>query len=116
MYNYVNFAPGDPFANSNSHGGSGSFTYNASTWIGLTAEAGGYNTERNLFPLTGNNSLVRGGFMSYLFGPRLNLRKFDYLSPLLSSWSAVCVAAARSPALAFRMHLPWPLGAAWTWF
>jgi len=27
MYNYVNFAPGDPFANSNSHGGSGSFTY-----------------------------------------------------------------------------------------
>ena len=81
MYNYVNFAPGDPFANSNSHGGSGSFTYNASTWIGLTAEAGGYNTERNLFPLTGNNSLVRGGFMSYLFGPRLNLRKFDYFVP-----------------------------------
>ncbi|HTC78564.1 MAG TPA: hypothetical protein VK657_08100 [Terriglobales bacterium] len=30
MYDYINFAPGDPFANFNSHGGSGSFTYNAS--------------------------------------------------------------------------------------
>jgi outer membrane protein OmpA-like peptidoglycan-associated protein len=81
MYNYINFAPGNPFANSNSHGGSGSFTYNASRWIGLTAEAGGYNTERNLFPLTGTNNSVRAGFMSYLFGPRLNLRKFDYFVP-----------------------------------
>jgi len=81
MYNYINFAPGDPFAHSNGHGGSGSFTYNASRWIGLTAEAGGYNTERNLFPLTGNNNSVRGGFMSYLFGPRLNLRRFNYFVP-----------------------------------
>jgi outer membrane protein OmpA-like peptidoglycan-associated protein len=81
MYNYINFAPGDPFANSNGHGGSGSFTYNASRWIGLTAEAGGYNNERNLFPLTGNNNSARGGFMSYLFGPRLNLRKFNYFVP-----------------------------------
>ena len=81
MYNYINFAPGDPFANSNGHGGSGSFTYNASRWIGLTAEAGGYNTERDLFPLTGNNNSARGGFMSYLFGPRLNLRKFNYFVP-----------------------------------
>ena len=81
MYDYINFSPDNPFANSNSHGGSGSFTYNASKWIGLTAEAGGYNTERNLFPLTGTNNLVRAGFMSYLFGPRLNLRKFDYFVP-----------------------------------
>src|SRR4029077_3919555 len=81
MYHYINFAPGDPFVNSNSHGGSGSFTYNASRWVGLTAEAGGYNTQRNLFPLTGTNHSVRGGFMSYLFGPRLNLRRFNYFVP-----------------------------------
>src|SRR6266478_4549974 len=43
MYDYLNFAPGDPFANFNSHGGSGSFTYNASRWLGLTGEFGGYN-------------------------------------------------------------------------
>jgi outer membrane protein OmpA-like peptidoglycan-associated protein len=81
MYDYVNFSSGNPFANSNSHGGSGSFTYNASRWLGLTAEAAGYNTQRNLFPLTGSNNSVRAGFMSYLFGPRLNLRKFDRLVP-----------------------------------
>ena len=81
MYDYINFAPGSPFANSNSHGGSGSLTYNASRWLGLTGEVGGYSTERNLFPLTGTNNSVRTGFLSYLFGPRLNLRKFDYFVP-----------------------------------
>ena len=81
MYDYINFAPSAPFANSNSHGGSGSLTYNPSRWLGLTAEAGGYNTQRNLFPLTGTNNSVRAGFMSYLFGPRLNLRKFDLFVP-----------------------------------
>src|SRR5712671_7143341 len=81
MYDYISFAPGDPFANFNNHGGSGSFTYNASRWVGLTGEVGTYSSERNIFPLTGNNDLVRGGMISYLFGPRLNLRKFDYVGP-----------------------------------
>jgi len=39
MYDYINFAPGDPFANFNSHGGSGSFTYNASRWLDLPASS-----------------------------------------------------------------------------
>src|SRR6266849_9560150 len=81
MYDYINFAPGDPFANFNNHGGSGSFTYNASRWIGLTGEVGSYTSNRNVFPLTGNNNLVQGGIISYLFGPRLNLRKFDHFVP-----------------------------------
>jgi outer membrane protein OmpA-like peptidoglycan-associated protein len=81
MYDYINFAPGDPFANFNNHGGSGSFTYNASRWIGLTTEVGTYSSKRNVFPLTGTNDLVRGGIVSYLFGPRLNLRKFDHFLP-----------------------------------
>jgi len=81
MYDYINFSPGDPFANFGNHGASGSFTYNASKWLGLTAELAGYQFQRDLSPLTGNSSSVNGGFMTYLFGPRLNLRKFDYFVP-----------------------------------
>ena len=81
MYVYTNFGPGDPFGNFNSHGGLGSFTYNASKWLGLTGEFGGYRFERNLFPLTGSSAPTSGGFVTYLFGPRLNWRKFDYFVP-----------------------------------
>jgi len=83
-YQYVEFNPGDPFASFNNHGATGSFTYNASRWLGLTGEFGGYRFDRNLFPVTGSNAGVTGGFVSYLFGPRLNLRKFDYFVPFLS--------------------------------
>jgi outer membrane protein OmpA-like peptidoglycan-associated protein len=81
MYFYVNAAPGSPFANFNNQGGGASFTYNASRWLGLTAELAGYDFNRNLFPLTGSNSSVNGTMVSYLFGPRLNWRKFDYFVP-----------------------------------
>jgi len=81
MYDYVNFAPGDPFANFNSHGGAGSFAYNASKWLGLTGEIGAYDFKRSLFPVTGSNSGVNGSFLTYLFGPRLNWRKFDHFVP-----------------------------------
>jgi hypothetical protein len=80
-YDYVNFNPGSPFAGFNNHGAAGSFTYNASKWLGLTAEVGGYQFDRNLFPLTGNNNSVQGTFTSYLFGPRVNLRKFNRFVP-----------------------------------
>jgi outer membrane protein OmpA-like peptidoglycan-associated protein len=81
MYQYVAFNPGDPFASFNNHGATASFTYNASRWLGLTGEFGGYRFDRNLFPVTGSSAGVAGGFVSYLFGPRLNLRKFDYFVP-----------------------------------
>jgi outer membrane protein OmpA-like peptidoglycan-associated protein len=81
MYDYVNFAPGSPFANFNNHGGSGSFTYNFSRWVGLTEEFAGYHFNRNVFPLSGSTKLVSGNFTSYLFGPRLNLRMFDHFVP-----------------------------------
>src|SRR5260370_42406369 len=35
MYDYINFAPGDPFANFNTHGGSGAVILNASEVVGL---------------------------------------------------------------------------------
>jgi len=39
MYHYLNFGTGSPFSNFDGHGGSGSITYNASRWIGLTGES-----------------------------------------------------------------------------
>ena len=77
LYDYVNFRPGSPFTDFNNHGASGAFTYNASRWLGLTAELGGYRFKnRNL---GGTN--VNGSIASYLFGTRLNWRKFDYFVP-----------------------------------
>jgi outer membrane protein OmpA-like peptidoglycan-associated protein len=81
MYGYINFAPGSPFDNFNNHGAIGSFTYNASKWLGLTAEVGEHRFSRNLFPLTGSTSQASDSLATYLFGPRLNLRKFDHFIP-----------------------------------
>ena len=80
-YDFISFAPGNPFANFNNHGGAGSFTYNFSKWLGLTGELGGYQFQRNLSPVTGSNAAVNGGFLTYLFGPRLNWRRFDRFVP-----------------------------------
>jgi outer membrane protein OmpA-like peptidoglycan-associated protein len=80
-YDYVNFVPGNPFENFNNHGAAGSVTYNFSKWLGLNGELGGYQFQRNLSPVTGSNTAVNGGFLTYLFGPRLNLRKFDRFVP-----------------------------------
>src|SRR5690349_9693874 len=55
-YDYVNFNPGNPFSSFNNHGAAGSFTYNASRWLGLAAELGGYRfKDRNVngTPLNG---------------------------------------------------------------
>jgi hypothetical protein len=76
-YSYVNFHPGDAFNSWNSQGGTGSFTYNASRWLGLTAEFGNYGFTRKV----GTNN-PQGGFFTYLFGPRLNLRR-DYFVPFV---------------------------------
>ena len=74
-YSFVRFIPGEPFDAFNSHGGTGSFTVNASKWFGLTAELGAYHFGNRDISGTG------GVFTTYLFGPRFNLRKFDYFVP-----------------------------------
>ena len=81
MYYYVNAAPGSPFASFGNQGGGASFTYNTSKWLGLTGELSGYDFKRNEFPFTGTNTSINGGMITYLFGPRLNWRKFDYFVP-----------------------------------
>ena len=75
-YSYINFSPGDPFANFNNQGATGSFTVNANRFLGLTAEVGGYTFTRNV-----NGVNLDGGLTTYLFGPRLNLRKFEHFVP-----------------------------------
>jgi len=81
MYQYLNFNPGDPFNNFNNHGATGSFTYNANKWLGLTAEIGGYHFgSRDVTP-SGTPGTTSGGLTSFLFGPRLNLRRFDHFVP-----------------------------------
>lgn len=75
-YSYVDFHPGDPFNSFGSQGGTGSFTYNANRILGLTAEIGSYGFTRNL-----SGTQTDGGMTTYLFGPRLNLRKFDHFVP-----------------------------------
>jgi outer membrane protein OmpA-like peptidoglycan-associated protein/opacity protein-like surface antigen len=76
MFDYVNFNPGGGFQSFSSYGGSGSFTWNPSRWIGLTEELGGLSYERNV-----NGASLDGGITTFLLGPRLNLRKFDYFIP-----------------------------------
>jgi outer membrane protein OmpA-like peptidoglycan-associated protein len=75
-YSYIDFHPGDPFNNYGNQGGTGSFTYNANRILGLTAEIGSYAYTRNL-----NGTSTDGGLTTFLFGPRLNLRRFDHFVP-----------------------------------
>ena len=75
-YSYVNFNPGDPFGSFGNHGASGSFAYNASRYLGLVAELNGYNFSREI-----NGNTVKAGWSTWLFGPRLNMRRFDYFVP-----------------------------------
>jgi outer membrane protein OmpA-like peptidoglycan-associated protein len=91
MYQYINFRPGDPFNNFNNHGGKGEFTFNPSRWLGLTFEAGGTLYTRDITPLGGQSS-VSGGLMTFLAGPRLNLRRFDRFVP----FAEVLIGAANA--------------------
>jgi outer membrane protein OmpA-like peptidoglycan-associated protein len=75
-YSYVLFDPGSPFDSFNNHGANGSFTYNASRYLGLTVEVSGYELSRNV------NGNVKGSWSNLLFGPRLNLRR-DYFVPFV---------------------------------
>jgi outer membrane protein OmpA-like peptidoglycan-associated protein len=87
LYQYVNFSPGDVFRNFNSHGGSGEIAFNPSRWLGIVGQAGGYTFTRDLSPIAASNPTLTnpfatdGGFSTVLFGPRLNLRKFDHFVP-----------------------------------
>jgi len=76
MFDYANFNPGGGFDSFSNYGASGSFTWNPSRWIGLTEELGALGYTRNV---TGTS--LHGETSTFLVGPRLNLRRFDYFIP-----------------------------------
>jgi len=85
MFSYINFCPCS-FRNFNEFGATGSFAYNANKWLGIVGEIGGYRFDRQVFvfdPATQTESLatLSGNMQTYLFGPRLNLRRFDHFVP-----------------------------------
>jgi len=85
MFSYVNFCPCS-FNNWNSFGATGSFTYNANKYLGLNAEYGAYHFSRSVFVLNGTDftaTNITGSFQTWLFGPRLNLRRFDHFVPFV---------------------------------
>jgi hypothetical protein len=89
LFSYVNFMPGGGFNNFNSYGATGSFDYNPNKWLGLVAEIGGYHFSRTIF-ITGtggalSSANVSGSFETYLFGPRVNIRRFDHFVPFVEA-------------------------------
>lgn len=118
MYSYINFNPGATFPNFNNNGGTGSIAYNVNKFLGLTAEFGTYAFSRRI-PSVGK---TEGGFQTFLFGPRLNLRR-DHFVPfaevLFGDFRAdgQVTGAARSSSFAlvagggvdvvFNKHIAW---------
>jgi hypothetical protein len=83
MFQYVRVCP-CPLSDFNSYGGTGSFTYNANKWLGLTAEAGGYHFNWQISAGSDTaDPTVSGNFETYLFGPRFNYRHFDRFVPFV---------------------------------
>jgi len=85
MFSYINFCPCS-FRNFNEYGATGSFAYNANKWLGIVGEVGGYRFDRDVFFLdtTTNTQIpakISGNMQTYLFGPRLNWRRFDHFVP-----------------------------------
>src|ERR1700687_3433423 len=117
-YSYVNFNPGSPFGSFSNHGGSGSLANHALRYLGLVADSTGYSFERNL---SGTN--VKESWNTWLFGPRLNLRRFDYFVPFAeflvggshvdaqftgdTSQSAFALAAGGGVDVVFSKHVAW---------
>ncbi len=86
LFSFINFAPGSDIHNFNNYGATGSFAYNANRWFGLVAELGGYRFSRDILYLPAGATqtvpaTIKGNQQTYLFGPRLNWRRFNYFVP-----------------------------------
>ncbi len=80
-YSYINFQPGETFDGMNVHGATGGVAYNVRRYLGLVAEIGGGRFDRRLDQNVAQPISVNGGLFTYLFGPRLNMRRFDRFVP-----------------------------------
>jgi outer membrane protein OmpA-like peptidoglycan-associated protein len=116
-YSYVNFNPGSPFASFGNNGGSGSVAYNPSRYLGLVAEFAHYGFERSI-----GGAKANGSWSTWLFGPRLNLRR-DYFVPFVEflvgdafgnsqitgarSQNSFALAAGGGVDVVFSKHVAW---------
>ena len=94
MFSYINFCPCS-FKNFNQLGATGSFAYNVNKWLGIVGEIGSYRFDRQIYVLNTDGSYtpatISGNMQTYLFGPRLNWRRFDHFVP----FAEVLFGAAR---------------------
>ena len=76
-YSYTNTMPGGGASSFGSQGGSGTFIYNFNKAVGVVADLGAYHNggDANFNPTT----------FSYLFGPRLSLRKSAKFTPYVQA-------------------------------
>jgi hypothetical protein len=76
-YSYITTMPGRGAPSFGSQGGSGTFVYHINRVIGVVADVGGYynGAAANFTPTT----------FSYLFGPRLSLRKSSKFTPYVQA-------------------------------
>jgi outer membrane protein OmpA-like peptidoglycan-associated protein len=77
-YSYVLFNPGGSLGSFDNNGATGSAVYNPFRYLGLVAEFGGYGFDRTI-----GITKVRGSWNTWLFGPRLNWRRYDHVVPFI---------------------------------
>jgi hypothetical protein len=90
-YDYMRVNSGGSSFNFN--GGGGQFAYNASNWLGIVGDLGGYYTRKGF----------TGGIFSYLFGPRINLRGHGKATPFVQVLLGGARSIEVSPLNAFAM-------------
>jgi outer membrane protein OmpA-like peptidoglycan-associated protein len=83
MFDYVNFNPGGGFSSFNNFGGSGSFTWNATSWLGVNEEIGAMEFHRQVAIPGGGFDSASATLSTFMIGPRVNFRKFDYFIPYI---------------------------------
>ncbi len=85
MFSYINFCPCS-YSSFKNYGATGSFTWNMNKYLGLVAEVGGYSFTRQVYFLNGTTYApagIKGSQETYLFGPRVNFRRFDHFVPFV---------------------------------
>jgi opacity protein-like surface antigen len=78
-YSYIRVAPSGQVNAFNANGGIGEFQYNLRKSLGLVAEFGGYGS--GTITAFGQNFKGSQSVFTYLFGPRLTLKKTHKMSP-----------------------------------
>ena len=66
-YSYFRFNPGDDANGANFNGGSGSLAFNATPWLGVVADFGGYH-----WGGSADEGITSANAVTYMFGPKVS--------------------------------------------